>query len=694
MRSEKRLSARKNKPEAAKKAAPGPSVVVDAAVVFALALVVRLVYAAQVSDCPLYQMPTMDAGYYYALARQFAKGHWTHPVAMPYWQPPFYSMLLALWLDLAGTAVTTAKHAQFVLGSVNCALTMILGRRVFGRTVGLIAGIAAALYGPMVYFDGEFLTPTLQIFVNLAAILALMTAMEKKSLYLFAGTGALLGLSIITRPDVAVFAIAAVIWATLGLRREVKMRQVSPAVALMVACAVIPAAAITIRNATAGRDAALISTNGGINFYIGNNADYDRTVEIRPGPEWDAMQRMPRRELKDAAASQESAWFYRKGLEFIVRHPVSWAALTLKKTLIYLTAVEGRRDQDLYFYRDYSSLYSALVFKTRHFAFPLGLVLPLALIGLLTHKRSRESALLVWYLAAMLAVTVAFFVCARYRVTAVPVTLIFAASGAVGLWHMATERKWKRLVLPLAAAAVVLVISNANLYGVDRRQDLIKAEAHYSVAEVLCKREEFAAAAEQCRRAIELNPNFGAARLNYSRILSALGKPEEAGRQLTKLLKLDPNYAAAHSAIGELLAGQGDLPGARRHFITAARLDPGLANKFMQMSKQAFGTRDLPLAQVLMEAVVVSRPKDAEARCGLGMVLVARGQPREAIPHLLEACRLSPNLAGNFIALGTAYLRAGQIDEARAAFDQAIVIGPASEVRATIKRILNAAEAQ
>jgi hypothetical protein len=36
-------------------------------------------------------------------------------------------------------------------------------------------------------------------------------------------------------------------------------------------------------------DHVIVSYNGGINFWIGNNPDSERTVAIRPGRSWDAL---------------------------------------------------------------------------------------------------------------------------------------------------------------------------------------------------------------------------------------------------------------------------------------------------------------------------------------------------------------------------------------------------------------------
>lgn len=638
-----------------------------AAAVFALALVVRLVYAAQMWQCPLFQNPTMDAGAYYALARRFAEGHWANPSGQPYWQPPFYMYVLAVWFKLAGTSVAAAKNAQLVLGSVNCVLVMLLGWRVLGRRVGIVAGAAMALYGPMVYFDGEILTPTLQVFLNLCAILLLLTASERKSPALFAAAGLILGLSVILRPDVAVFAAGAVVWAALSLRRTEPRPRVALCCALLAAFAALPTLPIMVRNKAVGRDDVLISSNGGLNFYIGNNPREEWTRSIRPGPDWDALQAMPKKDNPDAKPSEQSTWFYRKGIEYATSRPASFAALMVKKTVMYLTAVEGRRNHDLYFHRQYSPLYAALTFKTTWFAFPFGIVLPLAVVGLACRPRGRESALLIWYLAAMLAVTVAFFVCARYRITAVPVLLVFAAHGALELPPIARSRRWVLIGLALAA----LVVSNANLYHVDRDQRAIEADTRYYLGSILQGRGEAAGAEREFRRSIALNPDYEVSRYQYALLLADQGRDEEARKQLLECLRIDPASPATASKLGEIAEKRGDLPEAIRRYESAARRDAAFTENLVSLAEKAYSRKDYALAERALRGVIAARPDFADARRSLGIVLMKTGRLDEAVETLRDACDLNSDSPDSWHALGLALQKARRQREAQAAFRRA-----------------------
>jgi tetratricopeptide (TPR) repeat protein len=670
-------------PDSVAQPKPSRAIAAPAAVVFVVALAIRLIYAAQVSHCPLFQVPTQDAGAYYALARRFAAGQWLYPIGEPYWQPPFYSMLLAVWMHVAGTAVSTIKNAQFVLGSLNCALILILGSRVLGRRTGLIAGLAAAAYGPMIYFDGELLTPTLQIFLNICAILILLSAVEQRSMWPFAAAGAILGLSIVLRPDVALFAVCAVGWAILCTRKQFSAGRVMSAALLMAVCAVIPIVPFAVRNRVAGHDSVLISANGGINFYIGNNPNYDRLMAIRPGPDWDALQALPTKALgrpetsgrpteferptefgrdlqsRPMKASQQSAWFYRQSLDYVRTRPLSYAALIVKKCAIYLTGIETKRNHDIYFYRRCSPLYSALLFKTGYLAFPFGILLPLAVMGIFAPCPSagKQKRLLLLYVAAQFAVTVAFFVCARYRITAVPVLLIFAACGAGYLWDVC-RRRTRAAALPLVLALAAAALSNANLYRIDRRQDLLDADTHFYIADILRRTHHSEAALAEYEKSISLNPDYEVSRFDYAKLLLADGRIPEAERELRECLKMDPASPPANAAMGELLAQRGDLPGAVRHLIRASRSDGGFAEKLIPIAEQAYAAKDYAIAEAALRAVVRAMPDSAEARRSLGVVLMNEGRLPEAINELENACRLDPGSDAAKYALELARKRA------------------------------------
>ena len=658
-------------------------------VVFIAALVTRLIYFLQVQDCPLFQVPTIDAGIYYDLAKTFAKGQWLQPLSEPYWQPPFYPFLLALWIKAAGPSVFAAKLAQMALGAVNCALVAIIGARIFDRRVGLIAGLIMAFYAPIIYFDGELLTPTIQTFFNSCALLILLRAMDKKSMLLFCIAGLVIGLSTIIRPDGAFFLLAAVIWIIISLRKSMRMQQIWAICLAMILCAALPVIPLTVRNMVIGKDFVPISTNGGLNFYIGNNPNEEQTRAIRPGPDWDALQALPKKENPNAKPSAQSTFFYGKSIRYALENPVAYSKLLFKKTIMFVTAIEGRRNHDLYFYRDYSTLYSALLFKCGPLAFPFGLVFPLAIFGLLRRKREHNIALLCFFFTAQFLAVIAFFVCARYRITAMPVIIIFAAYGAVEIWSTIRKRQIKNAVFAMLLTVLAFVISNLNICGVDNNQKSIDADTHLYMASILQAQGNLDSAYVNYIKAIEENPDYEVSRFDFSGLLMELGEYEDAKAQLQECLRIDPGSPAANARLGEIFEFEGDLTQAERYFEAAVKSDPVFVEKLISLSEKAYAQRDYNLAARALRVVVQNKLKWAEARRSLGVALMKLGNLDESIEQLQKACKLAPNSTESLLALGLAYYRIGNMEEAEACFQKAIRIGPGKSVRAKLKLYLH-----
>ena len=59
-----------------------------------------------------------------------------------YWQPPGYPYALAAVLWLAGPEFLAPRLVQAGLGALTATLTCAIGMRVFGRAVGLGAGLS------------------------------------------------------------------------------------------------------------------------------------------------------------------------------------------------------------------------------------------------------------------------------------------------------------------------------------------------------------------------------------------------------------------------------------------------------------------------------------------------------------------------------------------------------------------------
>src|SRR5205085_11421411 len=95
----------------------------------------------------------------------------------------------------------------------------------------------------------------------------------------FGAAGLVLGLHILNRPNVAAWTVAAVLL-TLCTGRLTRRGRASLALVAGIALAIAP---VAIRNYAVSGELALVSSHGGLNFYIGNHEGATRTYQIIPG---------------------------------------------------------------------------------------------------------------------------------------------------------------------------------------------------------------------------------------------------------------------------------------------------------------------------------------------------------------------------------------------------------------------------
>jgi serine/threonine-protein kinase len=177
-------------------------------------------------------------------------------------------------------------------------------------------------------------------------------------------------------------------------------------------------------------------------------------------------------------------------------------------------------------------------------------------------------------------------------------------------------------------------------------------------------------AEKECRRAIELNPNFADAHDNYASYLSDIGQWDKMSSELRRAEELDPLSFHIYS------------DGATAYF-TERRYDQGVeqAQKAIELQPDYFPAHSwLALIYVQMgrlpEAVVEAQ-KGAQlsdsplAKGFLGYVYAAAGQKREAGKVVDD---LKANFSTRFVCpfeIGTTYLALGDKDEAFRWFEKA-----------------------
>ena len=519
--------------------------------VFGIGFALRLLHVLAIQDSPYFDHPIIDASTYDSAARQIAAGR-GHP-DLVFWQPPGYSYFLSFIYSLSGGSFFAPRIIQAILGAGTALLTARAGALAFGREIGLAAGLGTAFYGTLIHDDAELLAPALTHVLQLGSVELGLRALQAPSMWRWAGTGFLTGLA-------ATVTATTLVWAAVFAAFA---RRHAPAVLLAAAAAIMP---LTWRNAVRGGEAVLISTNAGINLYIGNNARYDQMVGVRPDLQWKELVREPvRAGIQDQAAA--SLYFTRKVLEFAVKDPVGFLALQGKKIYLLLSGNEIPRNQAIYPRREESPILAILLWKIPGLAFPWGLLAPTALVGLAVTW--RRTPLLATLLLTFAVTVVAFFVTARYRLPLVPLAMVFAAAGVVWLVREADGR---HRIAALTAWVALYAVSNIGQGPMDRRMN---ADAEYSLG----ARYAMEGNAREARRyylaALEQRPDYAEAWINLGVLDATEGRPAKAEASFRRALAIQPDDAVAMVNLGILCERSGRYEEARNLYRRALTAEPG-----------------------------------------------------------------------------------------------------------------------
>ncbi|HMB70016.1 MAG TPA: glycosyltransferase family 39 protein, partial [bacterium] len=392
---------------------------------FAGGLVLRLALLATTAGDPVLGTPMLDAEYAVDWAHAMRDGGpWMSPEGTAYFRTPLYAWFLALAFLLPGPDLLAARILQAVLGAATAAIVADLAGRRLGRGAGIGAGVLAAASWPLLLFGRELLIESIVPFLGVSLLWTLDAAARRPTALRWLAAGAVLGLAAVARANFIVIVPVALLLAVRDAPRMRRALALTAGIALLIA-------PVTVRNRVVSGDWILLSYQGGLNLWIGNNPEADGMSAHLPGlTSWrneDVEAMLAREAGRPLAPAEQDAVWRGRALEFFRESPGDALGLLARKTWLFLQGYEIRNNRDLYLLRGRDPVLSL----------PLpdfGWILPLAAVGMWATRR-RRSELADWYGyagAAALGV-IAFFVCARYRLIVWPALLPFAGAGVAAV---------------------------------------------------------------------------------------------------------------------------------------------------------------------------------------------------------------------------------------------------------------------
>ncbi|HZS76935.1 MAG TPA: glycosyltransferase family 39 protein [Ktedonobacteraceae bacterium] len=218
--------------------------------VFFLAMLVRVLYNVTVARN---YTPQHDSLFYQTIGLNLVSEHCfcLHPYIATVYRAPLWPFMLSGLSIFFGSNDFVARMLLSLLDSGTCVLVYLFAQDLFGRRIGLLAGLFAAIYPEMFIYTGWLYTETLYTFFLFALCYTLLRLMRKEggawSLWLISGI--LLGLLSLTRPNGIIVIALVVVWAIIMIWLKLLRRRVTlMGIVLTSLLACILIAPWTIRN--------------------------------------------------------------------------------------------------------------------------------------------------------------------------------------------------------------------------------------------------------------------------------------------------------------------------------------------------------------------------------------------------------------------------------------------------------------
>jgi 4-amino-4-deoxy-L-arabinose transferase-like glycosyltransferase len=303
---------------------------VTLAAIFIVGLALRLAYIALLRGAP--ETHTEDPYYYSLIARHLIEGKGYLEIAARAYRPPAYPWLLAGIYSVTGVNLLAARIALAIFGALSGVGAALWVRQLSTRRIGYFAGLAVAIYPQFVRYPQTLYSESFYLFLLFAGMTLLMMALRRSSLVLAVLTGVTFGLGALTRETTLIMPVIVGLWLLLARRHF--SRPAAKVWLVMAAATIFTVLPWTVRNYFVLRALVPITTNSGINFYIGNNPLATGLPDWRlvPGVAWNDG-------ANEVEAQQQGL---REGLRYVRGHVALTVGMWLKKVwLLWRPPVYG-----------------------------------------------------------------------------------------------------------------------------------------------------------------------------------------------------------------------------------------------------------------------------------------------------------------------------------------------------------------
>ena len=557
----------------------------------------------------------------------------------PFWKPPGYPAFLALvgllTGDLGPSGQGVPLHYAWIVKVLQVLLdslaTVLLARMAWdwaGRRAALLTGSLHSISWMSIFNCGQFLDTTLfSFFIVLAVDLVSRELYSTREVdrrtrtsfeFHWLVIGFITGWASITR---AVALPLSLVFTILVIRHWRESPRRWNILAAYVFGLILTLSPVMSLNRWIGNDTVTISSNGGINLYIGNRQGEgigsDGLTSVAAGPRWDDLLEKTAHLEKP---SQRSAQYVSLTLQEIQENPGAWIKRLGLKAMALVSARDVPNNKNLVEETQRSWIFKSLSWLPGS----SGGIISLAIFGAWRLRREllTKALPLVLTIVVLGGLTWLFFIAGRYRVPLLALGCVLAGAGL-----FRTALNWKDGALFLFIATVV--------HGIPIPSDSLMASYcidPIAIGYVHEQRQEPKIAEDWYLRSLTQDPDDVRALHNLGHLAQNRGEIVVAKKYFEQATSADPNHAPSWNSLGTLLVIE-DGPEALRCVRRAVEIDPLYTNAWINLGQLFESQRMYPGALDAYQRARRQEPNN-------NLIILLETRVRLARNELRQAARL------------------------------------------------------
>ena len=359
--------------------------------------------------------------FFFGLAQAIAAGNGIGFSESTAFRVPLYPAFLAL-VTFGHKVFLPIVLSQSLIGAGTVLCAGLLARELFGSVAAIIAATIAAFYPYYVMHDTALQETSLYTFLTILAVFLLLRARQSGSGIMAACAGLALGIAVLTRVNLAPFALLAPLW--LGVPAQCRTASRRQGIWAALICLAVLALTVSpwLLRSLRLEGTVTLSTQTGFFLWVGNNP---YTFSYYPLESIDRSQRAALEALSPAdraqigalasrgAAAVDREFFGQQALEYMREHPWRTFVGGLRKLGAAFDLLPSPRRDSL------RNLVHALSY---------GVVMALGLWGMWSGRQNwREHLIFYALFVSFAAVTAVFFGHTNYRSYLDVYWIVFAA---------------------------------------------------------------------------------------------------------------------------------------------------------------------------------------------------------------------------------------------------------------------------